>query len=494
VAHLDPAAEGIEMRSRKAFTLLEILIASTLLSTLMLVLWSLFHTYTRLEERSSRTAVELQLIRSVSKQLRSDIEHFAMLAEMPEIVPQENDDSSQQNDSNDESSSSEETSTDAEQSNDDSSNVDDSPIDESPSEDYSEVTSGSVGAIVPTVQIDLGEISPLDPGQLQTGQEFSSSLLEQTYIRGSATKLELITRMPYTVEVPTGNALLGAETRCGTHQWVVYEWRDVRDLNSLLQNDPILNPSRFVPPPPDPLRDPRLPAVAPPVATRLNPNDNVGLIRESKSWLLITRDQRREALRKQAEAAGLLNDGQLAWELQPIVPEATRIQESLLERDRSAAGQFDGQAMQPVWAPPPELRHKRDHIPEVTKLQFRYFDGESWRLEWTDSESLPRAIEVAFDLDPNAPALRAKEFEDAHAAMIGGASLTEVLPPKDELLDKELEDPFALLNLEDPTAIVTEYRFVIGVPQGAKKEQDRREELSESDSAEELSFSLEENR
>ncbi len=474
------------MRARKAFTLLEILIASALLSTLMIVLWSLFHTYTRLEERSSRTAVELQLIRSVSKQLRSDVEHFALLAEMPPVVPPETN-STQATESNSDEAPNEGSGS---RSPDGNSN-DDIPTEEDGTESDSEdVTSGDQSFIAPSVQIDVGEPSGLDSLALKTAPEFNASLLEQTFIRGSATKLELITRMPYTVDVPTGNALLGAETRYGTHQWVVYEWRDVRGLNSLLTSDPVLNPSKFAPPKPDPFRDPRLPVVPPPVATRLNPNDNVGLIRESKSWLSITRDQRRNAVREQADAAGLLTDGKFAWELRPNRPDITSFQEPSQTSQRS--GELSGQALLPTWMPPPELRHKRDHIPEVTKLQFRYFDGESWQLEWTDTKSLPRAIEIAFDLDANAPAVRAKEFETAHTAMLAGATLAEVLPPPDELTD-ELDDPLALLNLEDPTAIVTEYRFVIGVPQGAMKEQER-EGMEGSESTEELSFSLEESR
>ena len=55
------------------FTLLEVIIAMALTSTLMLLVWSLFSTYTKLDERSSRAAVELQLVRSVSQQLRSDL-------------------------------------------------------------------------------------------------------------------------------------------------------------------------------------------------------------------------------------------------------------------------------------------------------------------------------------------------------------------------------------------------------------------------------------
>jgi type II secretory pathway pseudopilin PulG len=70
-----------------AFTLLEVILAMSLTSILMLLVWSLFNTYTKLEERSSRAAVELQLVRSLTQQLRSDLEHFAVLP-IPSAIPQ----------------------------------------------------------------------------------------------------------------------------------------------------------------------------------------------------------------------------------------------------------------------------------------------------------------------------------------------------------------------------------------------------------------------
>ena len=73
--------------NRGAFTLFEIIIAMSLVSILMVLVWSLFSTYSRLAERSTRTATEMQLVRSVSRQLRSDLQHFAVLPHPPNIVP-----------------------------------------------------------------------------------------------------------------------------------------------------------------------------------------------------------------------------------------------------------------------------------------------------------------------------------------------------------------------------------------------------------------------
>ena len=49
--------------------------------------------------------------------------------------------------------------------------------------------------------------------------------------------------------------------------------------------------------------------------------------------------------------------------------------------------------------------------PEVTDLQFRYFDGKEWQTEW-DSESLeklPKAVEIHLIVDPEAAILSPEE-------------------------------------------------------------------------------------
>lgn len=68
--------------SRHGFTLLEVIIASSLAATLMLLVWSLFSVYSKLYDKGVEQATELQLVRSVMRQLRSDL-HHASAALMP---------------------------------------------------------------------------------------------------------------------------------------------------------------------------------------------------------------------------------------------------------------------------------------------------------------------------------------------------------------------------------------------------------------------------
>ena len=58
---------------RNAFTLLEIIIAASLTTTLLLILWSLFGIYSKLEEKGSRATTEIQLARGLLRQLQSDL-------------------------------------------------------------------------------------------------------------------------------------------------------------------------------------------------------------------------------------------------------------------------------------------------------------------------------------------------------------------------------------------------------------------------------------
>jgi prepilin-type N-terminal cleavage/methylation domain-containing protein len=60
---------------RRGFTLLELIIASSLVATLMLLVWSLFSVYSKLNDKGAKRATELQLVRSLMRQLRSDLHH-----------------------------------------------------------------------------------------------------------------------------------------------------------------------------------------------------------------------------------------------------------------------------------------------------------------------------------------------------------------------------------------------------------------------------------
>ena len=64
--------------TRRGFTLLEIIIASALATTLMLLVWSLFSIYSKLDTKGTRQATEMQLVRSLMRQLRSDVHHMTV--------------------------------------------------------------------------------------------------------------------------------------------------------------------------------------------------------------------------------------------------------------------------------------------------------------------------------------------------------------------------------------------------------------------------------
>ena len=61
--------------NRAGFTLLELLIASALTATLMVLVWSLFGVYTKLSDRGVEQAAELQLVRALVRQFRADLRH-----------------------------------------------------------------------------------------------------------------------------------------------------------------------------------------------------------------------------------------------------------------------------------------------------------------------------------------------------------------------------------------------------------------------------------
>lgn len=479
------------MRRRTGYTLLELLIGSALLSTLMLLVWSLFSTFTRLEERSSRKAVEIQLTRSVAQQLRSDVQHLAIPLVWPARKPdtERRRSSAEQPESNIDSEGEAATESDAATDDQGEAFTDKSEADNndlaSDTLDGDESTVPASNELQSSLRLDFGEIPDLQSTDLRRPPAFDSSLLQAMYFRGSANKLELIIRQPFTVDVPRDDEIIGSETRFGTHLFIIWEWKKERELASLLQSDPVLNPRLNVRPPAmnrfgQPNFQPGLlpnragqfdgTGIAPgmpnnpnqinaPPPTRLNPNDNVGLIREAKSWLHVTRDQRANALRQQAQSANLLIDGRFPWEVRPYEALPSDLSDPASELLNRPLDQLS------LWEPPREFQHKRDHLPEVTRLQFRYSDGQSWSLDWSSSETLPKAIEVAFDLDPQVPATRAKEFEAAHAAMLSGESLEAVLP--EDIEDTEADEDFDSLldnNLLDPTAIAAEYRFIIRLP------------------------------
>lgn len=62
--------------AKPGFTILELLIALTLVTTLMILCWSLFSTFARLENRSRKTVATLDITRSLRRQMQNDLDQL----------------------------------------------------------------------------------------------------------------------------------------------------------------------------------------------------------------------------------------------------------------------------------------------------------------------------------------------------------------------------------------------------------------------------------
>lgn len=79
----DAARSSGPLRSRRGFTLLEMLIVSILVSVLMMGVWSLFRTWGRLYERGERRVRHAQLVRSLCDQFTDDARSVAYVLPAP---------------------------------------------------------------------------------------------------------------------------------------------------------------------------------------------------------------------------------------------------------------------------------------------------------------------------------------------------------------------------------------------------------------------------
>ncbi|MCA9184353.1 MAG: hypothetical protein R3E01_30805 [Pirellulaceae bacterium] len=98
-------------------------------------------------------------------------------------------------------------------------------------------------------------------------------------------------------------------------------------------------------------------------------------------------------------------------------------------------------------------REIRDDVPEVVRFRLRYFDGQHWQSSWDSmaKKQLPLAIEVAFDLDPNADGRQAPRLAELLLHDEGQTTHEGLLVIGSDLQDIE---PFQ-----------TEYRFVLAIDQ-----------------------------
>jgi prepilin-type N-terminal cleavage/methylation domain-containing protein len=72
---------------RRGFTLIETIIAMSLMSLLMAIVWTMFSVYTKLESKGTAAAAETALVRSIDRQFRSDILQIVGLSPLgPQLI------------------------------------------------------------------------------------------------------------------------------------------------------------------------------------------------------------------------------------------------------------------------------------------------------------------------------------------------------------------------------------------------------------------------
>jgi len=275
-------------------------------------------------------------------------------------------------------------------------------------------------------QTDLEHLAtPATPVNLLTTSErlppapmFSSAptLPRIAILTGTADKLEFLARLPNAIEPSTGAVTAGIEPRPpSSYQLITYQWQPAPDL---------LDPGAIVVPVPiNPSQDVGFQATSDPPDAMIMGDVDVasnGLVRYVRSWFQVVMEARHRAL-------------------------------------TAAPDQLDpAEVEQPSGLESTPFACQREHVPEVTKLQFRYFDGSRWRLNWNSGSDgiLPLAIEVAFDVHPEAGLEPPPSKEE------------EQVSADDDLFDLEMDFQDGSVvgrAAHDPDAISTAYRFVIAL-------------------------------
>ena len=82
---LEKVVSSIRRRDQHAFTLIETIIAMSLLSLLMVIVWTMFSVYTKLEAKGVVIAQESGLARAIDRQFRRDILHMVAIDQQREV-------------------------------------------------------------------------------------------------------------------------------------------------------------------------------------------------------------------------------------------------------------------------------------------------------------------------------------------------------------------------------------------------------------------------
>ena len=345
---MNPQRQAI---AKNGMTLLEVVIASGLVASLMVIVWSLFSIYSKLNERGIRQATELQLVRSLVRQIRTDV----MQARFSFPPPK--------------------------------------------SEAISSVA--------------LENVIPLPLGAELVGTETMLRVVVPSLRRGFPNR-------------PNSFRPDESVKNFDVYDVVQYDWtpRELPDLFGELQAEPSLMNDRDS----DLLEEP----------------GDTGLMRQVTPW----------------------------YASNTLALEGTRIDR------RTPRGSMIGDIRD---FPDERIRidrwiKVRDHVPEVSRLRFRYFDGMMWRNEWDSNleKRFPVAIEVAFDIfvqdekaeeDGETPVneavlTKAVDDETGAAKPVDRYSLVEPSDREDERVGDLTGDLEIGLDGE---FIDYEYKFVISV-------------------------------
>lgn len=340
-------------RRRAGFTLLELLISAALTATLLVMVWSLFGIYTKLNDRGVEQATELQLARALMQQFRADLQ--IVIPPLPRRLP----------------------------------------------------ASGSPPSPAPIAAPQAADIAKLPDGPDLVGTSTSLTFLVRSTREPPAARTDSLRESEPPLPV--------------LYDRVSYRWRKMT-------------------------MDQSIGGVA---------MDAADMDRSSRASIRNTGDEERS---DELDSSGLTRRV-IPWNSSnPSEVPLARMRE---DADRASRFEQIEQASAPA--------EPVDAVPEVSRLTFRYFDGQRWRGAWNSrsQQRLPAAIEVTFELeDPERQQRRLLDPANAVNDRIevdASASEGETEPVA------ESQGPIADVG---PAAFdresSLEYRIVIAVDPGAK--------------------------
>lgn len=422
---------------RAGFTLLELIIASGLMATLLVLVWSLFGIYTKLSDKGIRKATELQLARALNQQLRADLRQILperrshempyFQGPQPEVAPMN--DAGQPHLGGPR------------------------PIGRRPIGRRSFGLPQTSVANSPPSQTTTALDSSSESNTALTTRDVSSFTDESTGNQlpdgpafwGTATRMEFFIQARRESPIPTMSSSDTLESRFlpDVYDHVTYRWRSPSVTDSYGDED-TLRETTFDE------TDSTLASSAALFDEERKKEPSVGLTRTVISWLEVEDFSERDDF------------------LMTTEPETT------------ASSALSGSARETTWKLSPEVV---DEVPEVSSLRFRYFDGRGWRSRWDSQESgrLPVAIEVIMVIeDPDHRAKRTSDgfnrqmnenpqFSDSEQIQM---DLTDLDLERDAEEDEQLETTSESMNANSddddfPGDLRNEpiegYRFVIAV-------------------------------